>query len=101
MEKARWAYVDNDAALALATRLINLGSTEISALCADMKTRAAQVEEITGTMNLNVQLAKYFNEASDVFASTAEGIEAAGKLLQGSVLQSIDFVEQTARQTLI
>lgn len=99
--KARWDVRDNDAASALATRLTNLGSAEIGELCTDMKTKAGEIEEIDGTLELNVQLARYITEAADVFASTAEGVQAAGRLLQGIVAESEDFVSQATRGTLM
>lgn len=99
--KARWDVRDNDAASALATRLENLGSTEINELCTGMKQKAEEIEEIDGTLELNVQLARYITEAADVFASTAEGIQAAGRLLQGIVAESADFVAQATRGTLM
>lgn len=99
--KARWDVKDNDAASALATRLENLGSTEIGELCAEMRKKAEEIEEIDGTLELNVQLARYLSEAADVFASTAEGVQSAGRCLQGIVAESADFVEQSTRGTLI
>lgn len=99
--KARWNIKDNDAASALATRLTNLGSAEIGELCADMRTKAGEIEEIDGTLELNVQLARYLTEAADVFASTADGVMVAGRMLQGIVAESEDFVEQAKRGTLM
>lgn len=100
MAKARFDIKDNDAAGALASRLENLGD-EIGQVCTEMKTKAEEISEITGTLEFNVQLSRYLSEAAEVLASTADGVQAAGKCLAGIVAESVDFTEQATRGTLI
>lgn len=99
MAKAKWNVVDADAASALASRLEGLGE-EIGQTCATMKAQAEEISNIDGTMEFNVQISRYLQEAADVLASTIDGVQDAGRQLSGIVASAQDFMGQATKGTL-
>lgn len=99
MAKARFDIKDIDAAAALSSRIEHIGE-EVAQLCTTAKTKASEAMELDGTMDNNVQVANYLNEAAGLIEGTIEPIQQAGKCLAGIVAMAADFKEQSTRGTL-
>ena len=98
--RPEWDVRDVDAAAQLAKRLENIHD-EISEVGAAMKQKAESIRELTGTMELNEQVANYLVEASDYIAKVCPGVEEASRQLQ-AIVASADSMsgEQLASGSL-
>lgn len=90
---------DNEAAIALAAKLANVGE-QINSVCGTMNKVAEDALALDQTAHLNEQLSDYLKEASTNLAGLVPGLEEAGKQLTGIVNSAVQFSEAAAGNAL-
>lgn len=88
MARPVWDVRDIDAAHQAAKQLADI-QNEISEIGAAMKQKAASIDEIEGTMELNKQISAYLYEAADYINKIVPGVEEAARQLQ-AIIASAD-----------
>lgn len=99
MNMKQFDVKDNEAAIALAARLSNVGE-QMNSVCATMKKVAEDVLVLDQTAHLNEQLSDYLKEAATNLEGLVPGLEEAGKQLTGIVNSAVQFAEAAAGNAL-